>query len=140
MNMLTTRAKVVATKHLTASVSVQQVSGCEQCNGKGCGSSKVAQLFCQQNATFEVVNLVNAQQGDEVLISVQEGALLRGITVLYLMPLCALVIGAVVASYSLHSEFWVAIGAILGLLLGFFGVKLVAARLTPQQPYIQQVI
>lgn len=138
--MLETRATVVAINNQRASVLVNQVSGCEQCNGQGCGSSKVAQLFCSPAAVFEVINQLNAKVGDEVLVVVQDGALLRGISVLYLLPIATLVLGASAASYWLNDEFWVALGATLGLMLGFVGVKVIARHLHPKQPYIQSII
>ncbi|MDH2919200.1 MAG: SoxR reducing system RseC family protein [Sideroxydans sp.] len=138
--MLETRATVVAISEQRASVLVNQVSGCEQCNGQGCGSSQVAKLFCSQAVTFEVLNQLNAKVGDEVVVAVQDGAVLRGISVLYLLPIVMLVWAASIASYWLDDEFWVALGAVLGLLLGFAMVKVVARQLQPKQPYIQNVI
>ncbi len=138
--MLETHATVVATAGQSASVLLNQVSGCEQCNGQGCGSSKVAQLFCSKTVVFEVVNPVNAQVGDKVLITVQDGAVLRGISVLYLIPLSALVGTAALVNFLINDEFWVALGAILGLLLGFWCVKMISGRLKPKQPCIRRVV
>lgn len=138
--MLETHATVVATTGQSASVLLNQVSGCEQCNGQGCGSSKLGQLFCSKTVEFEVLNPVNAQVGDKVLLTVQDGAVLRGISVLYLVPLGALVSTAALVNFLVNDEFWVALGATSGLLLGFWCVKRISGRLKPRQPYIQRVV
>ncbi len=85
--MLENRATVVQTNEHTAWVLTNQVSGCEQCNGQGCGSSKVAQLFCSKEQRFEVENTLGAVVGEEVVVSVADGAVLRGVALLYAMPL-----------------------------------------------------
>jgi sigma-E factor negative regulatory protein RseC len=140
--MLETRATVLQIHDRSAFVRANQVSGCEQCNGQGCGSSKVAQLFCSQPRQFEVDNPIGAVVGDEVIVSVADGAVLRGIGLLYVLPLVLLVLGGGMASMlaepSGQSDVYVAIGSVAGLLLGFIAAKWIAARLgrRQNQPYI----
>jgi sigma-E factor negative regulatory protein RseC len=140
--MLETRATVVKIYPKTALVQANQVSGCEMCNGQGCGSSKVAQLFCDKPRQFEVVNPIDAVVGDEVIVSVADGAVLRGIGLVYLLPLVLLVLGAGLASLiavqSKQNDAFVALGSLVGLLLGFVAAKQISARLGcyQSQPYI----
>ncbi len=140
--MLETRATVMQVSPQSALVRANQVSGCEQCNGKGCGSSKVAQLFCHTPRQFEVENAIGAVVGDEVIISVADGAVLRGIGLVYLLPLALLVSGgglvSMLTEQSEQHEGLVALGSIAGLLVGFVLAKWLAARLARRQsqPYI----
>ena len=140
--MLETRATVVQIYPKTALVQANQVSGCEQCNGQGCGSSKVAQLFCSKPRQFEVGNPIDAAVGDEVIVSVADGAVLRGIGLVYLLPLVLLVLGggfaSLVVTRSGQNDAFVALGSVAGLLLGFVAAKWIAARLGrhQNQPYI----
>jgi sigma-E factor negative regulatory protein RseC len=130
--MLENRATVVQIQDHTAWVLTNQVSGCEQCNGQGCGSSKVAQLFCSQPKKFEVENSIGAAVGDEVIVSVADGAVLRGIGLLYVLPLILMVLGGGLASMmsnqSVPSDAYVATGGVAGLMLGFVVAKWVSAR------------
>ncbi len=132
--MLETRATVLTTEAQIALVVTNQVSGCEQCNGRGCGSSKVAQLFCKEPNQFLVANKIQAKVGDEVILAVAESALLRSIVVIYLLPLMLLVGGAGIFSYFVPwGDLGVALGGLAGLALGFLLVKLISARVARQQ-------
>ena len=128
--MLETRATIIEIKADHAIVAANQVSGCEQCDGKGCGSSKVAQMFCNKPRQFEVDNPIGAKLGDDVIISVADGAVLRGISLLYLMPIAFLVLGgglaSMFASSTQGSDVYVACGGGIGLLLGFVAARWVS--------------
>lgn len=140
--MLETRATIVQIHNGSAMVHANQVSGCEQCNGQGCGSSKVAQLFCSKPRYFEVDNPIGAQPGEEVIVSVADGAVLRGIGLVYLLPILSMVLVAGLASWMANlvenSELYVAGGAVLGLIVGFWISQRLALRLSRIQnrPYV----
>lgn len=130
--MLETRATVMQIHDRSAVVRANQVSGCEQCNGQGCGSSKVAQLFCSQPRQFEVENTIGASVGEEVIISVADGAVLRGIALVYVLPLVLMVLCGGVAGMLSHtaeqSDLYATAGGVAGLLLGFLSAKWIASR------------
>jgi sigma-E factor negative regulatory protein RseC len=142
MSMLETRATIVQLKGSYALVQANQGNGCEQCNGKGCGTGKLSQLFCSKPRQFQVDNPIDARVGDEVVISVAEGAVLRGIGLVYLLPLLLLVMGAMLGSAGAEQpqqrDGYAAAGALLGLMIGFVIVKLISLRLARShfQPYI----
>ncbi len=140
--MLETRAIVVqADKQLTL-VQANQGNGCEQCNGKGCGTGKLSQLFCSKPRQFQVDNPINARVGDEVIVSVAEGAVLRGVGLVYLLPLLLLVMGMVLggslAAQSAQHDGYAAGGALFGLVVGFVSARWFSSRQARQQyqPYI----
>lgn len=138
--MIETRATVIKIEAHAALVVTNQVSGCEQCKGQGCGSSKVAQLFCSQPRQFLVENPIHAIAGDEVILAVAEGVLLRSISVMYLLPLMLLVLVAGLVSLVGGGEGAVTFGAIAGLALGFILVQSVSSSLVgSQQPYIARL-
>ena len=130
--MLETRATVVQIKGQFALVQAIRPNGCEQCNGQGCGTGKLSQLFCSKPRRFQVDNLIHASVGDDVVISVAEGAVLRGIGLVYLLPLLLLVIGAMLGSayveQSDQSDGYASIGALFGLVSGFVIAKWIAMR------------
>ena len=126
--MLETRAIIVQVEGQHALVQASQANGCDQCNGKGCGTGKLSRLFCSKPRRFQVDNPIDAGVGDEVIISVAEGAILRGIGIVYLLPLLMLVMGGLLGSAwdgqpQGQHDGYAAAGALLGLVAGFIVVK-----------------
>ncbi|MFA6062206.1 MAG: SoxR reducing system RseC family protein [Gallionella sp.] len=140
--MLETRAVVVEVEHRYAQVQAHQGNGCSVCNGKGCGSGKLTQLFCSKPRQFRVDNRINASVGDQVIVSVPEGAVLRGVGLVYLLPLVLLFGGASWAgSWAVQEgqrDAYSAAGALSGLLIGFLFAKGYSARQRQQTPYISR--
>lgn len=140
--MLETRAIVMQIKGRQALVQANQGNGCEQCNGKGCGTGKLSQMFCSKPRQFQVDNPIDAGVGDEVIVSVADGAVLQGIGLVYLLPLALLLAGAVLGGALVVSpeqrDAYAGVGAALGLLLGFVAAKWVSSRqsLLHHRPYI----
>ena len=130
--MLEMRAVIVRTEGQYAFVRASQASGCEQCAGKGCGAGKLSQMFCSKPRQFQVENPIEAVVGEEVVISVAEGSILRGIGLIYLLPLLLLVTGAMLGSHwaglPAQRDGYAAAGAILGLAAGFAAAKLISMR------------
>jgi len=140
--MLETRAVVVRIDGQIAMVKADQAGGCEQCAGKGCGAGKLSRLFCSKPRQFRVNNPINAGVGDVVIVSVAEGAVMRGIGLVYLMPLALLLIGATLGSIwsqpGQQSDSYAAVGAMSGLVVGFAFAKWVSWQHGESrfQPYI----
>jgi sigma-E factor negative regulatory protein RseC len=140
--MLETRAVIIGIQRGRALVQAESGSGCEHCSGKGCGSTRLAQLFCSTPRLFQVENRIDADVGDHVVISVEDGAVLRGIGLVYLLPLFLLFAGAVAANFlssqSEHGDLYSAAGAIMGLALGFALARWMSSRYAVSRfrPYI----
>lgn len=143
--MLETRAIVVQVEGQYALVQANQGNGCGQCNGKGCGTGKLSQLFCSKPRQFRVDNPIHARVGDEVIVSIRDGVVLRGIGLVYLLPLTFLVAGALLGSLGAGQtelrDGYGAVGAFIGLIGGFVLAKWLAARQSSQQnqPYIARL-
>ena len=122
--MLETRAIVVRTDPQQAWVeAVRDSSGCGQCQGKGCGSSKLSQLFCSQSERlFRVENPIAAESGDQVVIAVADGTIWQGVLHIYLLPLLLLFVGGLtgsgLAQTAVQRDGAAAAGALIGLCLG----------------------
>ena len=137
--MLETRAIVVQKDNKFTLVQSSGANGCSACEGKGCGSGKLTQLFCSKPRQFKVENRINASVGDEVIVSVAEGAVLRGISLVYLLPLALMFAGASLAGgwvEGVQRDGYAAAGALTGLLVGFVVAKWLSMRAASQQPYI----
>lgn len=143
--MLETRAIVVQIDGQHAMVQANQGNGCGQCNGKGCGTGKLSQLFCSTPRQFQVDNPINATVGDEVIVSVMDGAVLRGIGLVYLLPLALLMAGAMLGSLNAvqdgQRDGFAAAGALIGLIGGYVLSRWIASRQTRQQnqPFISRL-
>lgn len=139
--MLETRAVVVQTNKVFALVQASGANGCSACEGKGCGSGKLTQLFCSKPREFKVDNRINAAVGDEVIVSVPDGAVLRGIGLVYLLPLALMFAGAMLLGAWGGGDAYRALGALLGLVVGFAFVKWLSTRRAGRQnqPYIARL-
>lgn len=137
---LETRATVVRIDGPVAFVEAAQTSSCGQCGGKGCGTAKLSKAFCSEPRQFQVDNAIGAAVGDQVVVSVADGALLRGIGLAYLLPLALLVAGAAfgsaMAGEDAQRDGYAAAGAALGLIVGFLLSRWLDSRQSHRLPRI----
>lgn len=130
--MLEMRAIVIQVRGEDASVQPIGTGGCGHCDSEGgCGSSTLTKLFCSNKPrNFKVHNVVGAKVGDEIQVSIPDGALLRGAMKMYVLPLILLLVGGIaggsLAGEAALRDAYAVAGAVGGLLLGF-----VLARLSP---------
>ncbi|MEQ1526292.1 MAG: SoxR reducing system RseC family protein [Gallionella sp.] len=141
--MLETRATVIKLEGQHAMVESDNVSSCKQCQGKGCGSSKLGQLFCASPRLFKVENSIQAKVGDEVVVAIGEGIVLRGIALAYLLPLLLLLVGAALGSALAVSraagqDGYAVAGALIGLMIGLVAARKIYLRFAKGyfQPYL----
>lgn len=140
--MLESRAVIVeCTEEGHAVVEPVQGDSCALCgSGKGCGSSKLSQLFCVRPRRFRVRNTIKAHIGEEVLVSVEDGILVRSAAILYGLPMLFLFCGALLGSYWINSaadaDAGAAVGAGIGLLAGFLAARYVASAFCIDEPVI----
>ncbi len=131
--MIETRAMVVQLEGKYALVESVQGGGCGNCNSEsGCGSSKLSQLFGREPRQFRVLNKGNAQVGTLVQVTLPEGVLVSGALLMYIFPLILLLVGAMAGGLwgndTINTETFSAIGGLLGLVLGFFLVKIISLK------------
>ena len=126
--MLETRAIVIQVDGQSALVKATQGNGCGQCNGEGCGAGALSRLFCIKPRQFQVENPIRADVGDDVIVSVADGVVMRGIGLVYALPLLLLVMGALLGDFiSLNpaqGDVYATVGALCGLVSGFIIAKL----------------
>ena len=137
---LETRATVVRVDGAVAFVESVQTGSCGQCQGKGCGTAKLSKVFCSEPRQFQVDNDIGAAVGDQVVVSVADGAVLRGIGLVYLLPLALLVAGAAFGSALAGEESqrdgYAAAGGALGLIAGFLLSRWLDSRQSRRLPRI----
>lgn len=142
--MIETRAIVINLEGSEALVESRQGGGCGHCDSEnGCGSGKLSQLFSTRPRRFRVLNKGNAQVGDDVIVTLAEGVLLRSALLMYMLPLASLFAGAAIAGQwtqdAASSDGYAVAGGLAGLLLGFVLAKWLSLRqhgLAVAQPFI----
>ena len=107
-----------------ATLELERRTACGLCGQKrGCGNATWGKLLGHDSHAFSADNPVNANVGDSVVVGINEKAILNATFFLYIVPLAGLLIGALGANYFFTNQFYVMLGAMLGLILGFLWVK-----------------
>lgn len=102
--MIEMQARVVAVDN-DGSVWVESVpsGSCSSCAGSGeeaggCGAGKIGRIFTLKSKRYKVIDTLNSKTGDEVIIGIAEGSVLRGSAAVYMLPLLLIFIGAVLGA------------------------------------------
>lgn len=91
---------VVSVQGNTAQVEGQRRSTCGSCTVNGaCGTSLLARYLGRKRLLLRVQNSIGAEPGDRVVVGLPEGALLTASSVAYLIPLLAMIGGAMSGAY-----------------------------------------
>lgn len=130
--MLEAEGIIIRSEGDDAIVETSRVSACGSCSSNGsCGTTAFNQLLGAKISSFKVLNPIGADVGDRVVIGLEESALLKSSTLLYLIPLALLFAGAVagrILAPASMEDLYSAAGAGVGLVAGFFALKLATAR------------
>ena len=115
-------------------------AGCGRCHEEGgCGGNNLGKMLCASPRRFQVLNPGNSAVGDRVTIVVAEGAVRRSALLVYVLPLLALLVGALGGS-ALAGEIGAIVGAVGGLLGAWLILRYVQAHGSPDRhsrPYIR---
>lgn len=86
--MIEEAAHVVAIEGDIAWVETQRQTACGSCAAnKGCGTTALAKVLGNRMARLRALNTAQAKVGDEVIVGLEEGVLLRGSLAIYIVPL-----------------------------------------------------
>ena len=109
--MIEETARVIDIEGDQLVLQAETKTACNACEVKqGCGTSVLSKVVGRKFTRFHATNTVNANIGDEVIVGLHEDAMLMGSVMVYLLPLLALIIAAVVADFLRGS--WSGVGAI----------------------------
>ena len=114
----------------TAWVETLPAATCSGCSTKaGCGANWLSRVLGRRRNQVRILNPVQASAGDQVVIGLQEDALVRGSLLMYLVPLVGLLAGAILGQYAAGSEFLSILFAAVGFggglaLLHWFGRRM----------------
>ncbi|WP_455223503.1 SoxR reducing system RseC family protein [Kaarinaea lacus] len=144
--MLEERATVVSVDGKTVWVEVKRQSTCGQCAAnKGCGSAALQKVLGNKRNIFQVTGDLSVKVGDEVVIGINENAIVKGSLLVYALPILFIIvfalIGETIASrtLSLDSDFVSLLGAAFGLVVSVLGLRW-HSRKSTNQPQYQPVL
>lgn len=142
--MIEEHAQVVAINADGIWVETQRRSACGQCAvNKGCGTATLAKVLGNKRSRVRALNphATAVAVGDEVVIGIDEQALIKGSLAVYTLPLLTMFLFALLGDVLgtqllLESSELVAIGlGIFGLLLGYAWVRRFTDRIASDERY-----
>ena len=120
--MIEEQAVVVDAGDGYAWVETQRRSACSACaTSEGCSTAMLAKAWGDRTARVRAISTLPLQVGDQVIVGLAEGALLRGSLLVYLLPLAMLLAGALLgqAAFAGVGDKPVILSGAAGLGLGF---------------------
>jgi sigma-E factor negative regulatory protein RseC len=122
--MIEEPAHVVYTEGEYAWVETERRSSCGSCSAKGCGTGALSKILGRRSQRLKVLNPIDAKQGDDVVLGIREQDLLKGSLAVYIVPLLAMLAGALLGEglapqWGSDSEALSLLGGVLGLASGF---------------------
>ena len=128
--MLEEQATVVAVENETVWVEVQRQSVCGQCAAnKGCGAGVLQKVLGNKRNIFRVIGELPVKVGDNVIIGVNENAIVKGSLIIYAVPIVSMILfallGETIAMHllSTKSDYISIIGALIGLASSILGLR-----------------
>ncbi|MCG8099393.1 MAG: SoxR reducing system RseC family protein, partial [Candidatus Thiodiazotropha taylori] len=98
--MIEETAMVVRIDGEYAFVETQKRAACGSCESQGsCSTTVLAGLFKRRYNYLKVANTVLAKPGEQVIIGLQEQALVKLSMLAYLLPLISMILAAIAAQY-----------------------------------------
>jgi sigma-E factor negative regulatory protein RseC len=136
MAMVTETARVVGVDDRGyAWVETQRKSTCDSCSvQKGCGTGILAKFFSSRRARIRVLNTLGASVGDEVVVGIEDGMLVRTSLAVYIVPLVWMLLGAIMGNMlgerldSISGEVASTLLGVVGLGIGFLWLRRYARR------------
>lgn len=107
-----------------ATIEIVRKTACGLCGQtRGCGNAFWGKLFAHKTSSFLARNSLNAKVGQNVIVGIDETAMMKSALLLYLLPLATMLFGALLASQVVASDMSAMLGAVIGLVVGYFWVK-----------------
>lgn len=131
--MIEEQGRVMHVEPGFAWVETRRQSTCGSCAARGgCGTSVLSRVLGQRTVRVRALDQIGTAVGDEVVVGLNDGALLRGSMAVYMVPLLALLAGALVAEAIAPQwglgEGFVMLGGVIGLVFGFLWLRFFSRR------------
>ncbi len=140
--MIEEKGTITAIDDQFAWVNTMRESVCQSCSAShGCGQKALNSLTGGRASQVRVSRSLGVEVGDQVVIGIEEEALVKASFLAYLLPLLALILAAAMADKALGlSDPMVALAGLIGLLSGVLLVKTLSLRLSCNPAYHPQLL
>ncbi len=134
--MIEAEGVVVKVEGDVAYIQAQRQSSCGGCakQGESCGTATLIGFFDRKMPLYRARNQLGVKAGDRVVIGVADRMLFKGVLAIYIPPLLLLVTGAIsgnqLAATPAAADGYAMLGALIGLVAGYFGSRYYSARMT----------
>ncbi len=140
--LLEERGRVTRVEGDCAWVEVARKPGCSGCATKNeCGTAVLAKVMSSKPVLIKTTNVIAANVGDEVVVGIEQKALMAGSFSVYAIPLLLMLFAAFLGDFlgqNFFAEYHNGISvvfAFLGLFFGFFWLKLYSKKRAKDQRY-----
>lgn len=124
-------------------VETHRAGGCQSCSSRaGCGVGALQQVFGRHRHQVTAFTNLSLRIGDQVQLALPASVLVEASLLMYLLPLIALLVGAVVGQSLLGSNGMAMVGGSAGFILSilFVARQRGVARQRRFSPYVEQVV
>ncbi len=119
--MIEERASVFEVGEGFAWVATHRQTACGSCDAsRTCGTAALAKVFGNRRNRLRVLAEIPLQVGDEVIVGIDQRALVRGSLAVYIVPLLLMFLSAGVAEFVADSEGATLLFGAFGLGVGFW--------------------
>jgi len=122
-------------------VETTRQSSCSSCSSKsGCGTATLGKVMGQKSSRIRVLGELQVEVGDQVVIGINDGALVRGSLAVYMVPLLGLIAGAIFGQWlavqlEAAPEIGEAVLGSAGLLAGLGWLRIFSRRVSASEDY-----
>ncbi len=144
--MIEERGEVTAVNPPYAMVVTQRRSSCGSCSTKGCGTGALSELFAVRSQDMKVLNPIDARVGEQVVLGLEESALLRGSLAVYIVPILLMIAGGVLGemmapALAIQTSEYISLPAsFAGLAAGFFWVRRFGRRMLNDHRFMAVIL
>jgi len=127
--MIEETARVESVSTQGVQVVTTQSSACNKCNeAASCSTSVLSKFFGDKEIVLSLQSDLALEAGDEVLLGIEEKAFLGLTCLVYFVPICALLLCAVLGQYigqelNISNEFPAILSAAIGFLSCYYCIK-----------------
>jgi sigma-E factor negative regulatory protein RseC len=140
--MIEESGEIISCEGEYAWVETRRKSACASCSAnKGCGTGTLSKLYGERFNRVRALNDIRAVPGQQVVIGLEENALVRGSLAVYGLPLVTLVVAALLGKAVAtemamqEADGLIALFGLAGLAFGFYLVRIFSRKVAHDSHY-----
>ena len=140
--MIEEAGRVIAVQGDDVWIETIRTSSCSGCSARsGCGQGLLAKIKDGTRSHIRLKTELKLTVDDEVILGLPEQAFIRSSFLAYGFPLVMLIVAVLLADsvFSL-AEPWVILAALLGLVAGFFAVRLISQLASSKADFQPEIL